>query len=126
MKAWSHGCCTDWQMSCEWPSTQKVLNDALVSILWRPLSRIQTNRHTMLVNLHYNRELCFSMTYPSTDQASNEIMHLTLFSVRCIYTYVLPASRHSGSKLVVRAFVCPFNLVCSVAVHILSIGTSFS
>lgn len=42
------------------------------------------------------------------------------------YTYVLPAARHSGSKLVVRAFVCPFNRVCSVAVHILSIGTSFS
>ncbi len=53
-----------------------------------PLSQFcgdQTNCHTMLVNLHYNRDLCFSMTYPSNDQASNEIMHLTLFSVRCIY-----------------------------------------
>lgn len=64
---------------------RKVLNDALVSILWRPTSPILTNCHSMLVNLHYNRELRFSVTYPSTDQASNEIMHLTLLSVRCIY-----------------------------------------
>lgn len=40
------------------------------------------------------------------------------------YTYLLPAARHSGSKLV-QAFECPFNRVCSVAVHILSIGTGF-
>lgn len=38
------------------------------------------------------------------------------------YTCVLPAARHSGSKLV-RAFVCPFNRVCSVALCTPSIGT---